>query len=250
LRGTVTTKKQAPISRRLVSKAPPPPTPLAESEEPEIPYFLLPEQDPIPENPFAANDERHVRWVQATGLATADVLRFNAEMAATFERADGVVSYAAFASAVVLKWFEIWGGRGARFVRNLEEFDNFDQWLAEWAQFWLDDVKASWSGDFRPFVLGRLPARLKTCVAHWRAEAYGRFQRATSQASSATTTARAPVRAEAVTVAEAATILHLSEDTVRRKIKSGEIEAISLGPRSTRIPRSELARLRSPNARK
>ncbi len=43
-----------------------------------------------------------------------------------------------------------------------------------------------------------------------------------------------------------ADVLGLSDNTVRRMIAAGKIGAITLGPRSTRIPREELARLVSP----
>jgi len=49
---------------------------------------------------------------------------------------------------------------------------------------------------------------------------------------------------EAISLQEAARILSLSESTIRRLIRHGQLEAIRLGPRLLRIPRSELARLR------
>ena len=54
----------------------------------------------------------------------------------------------------------------------------------------------------------------------------------------------APLKPEALSVQAAAVLLSVSEKTIRRRIKAGEIEAVRIGPKLLRIPRDVIARLR------
>jgi putative resolvase len=53
-----------------------------------------------------------------------------------------------------------------------------------------------------------------------------------------------PDAPEAVSIRRAAALLGVHEDTVRRWVKAGLVEASRIGPKLLRIPRSEIARLR------
>lgn len=53
------------------------------------------------------------------------------------------------------------------------------------------------------------------------------------------------VRPEALSVQDAAVILNVHENTIRNWIREDILVAIRIGPRLLRIPRSEIARLRS-----
>jgi excisionase family DNA binding protein len=55
----------------------------------------------------------------------------------------------------------------------------------------------------------------------------------------------APIKQEALTIQQAAKLLGVHEDTIRRMAKRGDIEMISLGPKLKRIPKSEISRLRT-----
>ena len=54
-----------------------------------------------------------------------------------------------------------------------------------------------------------------------------------------------PPKQEALSIREAATVLGVHEDTIRRMGQRGEIEIISIGPKLKRVPKSEIARLRA-----
>lgn len=59
----------------------------------------------------------------------------------------------------------------------------------------------------------------------------------------------APVRPEALSIQAAAVLLSVSEKTIRRRIKDGDIEAVRVGPRLWRIPKDVIAKLRSASGR-
>lgn len=54
-----------------------------------------------------------------------------------------------------------------------------------------------------------------------------------------------PPKQEGLSIQDAAKVLGVDEDTIRRMGKSGEIEIISLGRKLKRVPKSEIARLRA-----
>lgn len=54
-----------------------------------------------------------------------------------------------------------------------------------------------------------------------------------------------PVRPEAISVQTAAILLDVHANTIYNWIRAGVIIAVRTGPRLIRIPRSEIARLRS-----
>ena len=49
---------------------------------------------------------------------------------------------------------------------------------------------------------------------------------------------------EAVSIQRAALLLDVHEDTIRRWIRTGDLEAVRVGPKLLRIPRDVIARLR------
>ena len=53
------------------------------------------------------------------------------------------------------------------------------------------------------------------------------------------------IKPEAISVQVAAQVLDVHEETIYRWIRAGFIEAVKTGPRLLRIPRSEIARLRT-----
>jgi hypothetical protein len=135
--------------------------------------FQLP--DPVGTNPFRPEDPRHQVWKAASRRAEQEVCVLNAagiDVACEFRSCTedearrlvfARVSYLACAK------YDIWAKRGIQIVWSDEAIPTYDQWLANYANAWLNTVK-NWRFEMEG-LLPELRSRLIGRMEFWKSEA-------------------------------------------------------------------------------
>ena len=149
-----------------------------------LPTGLKHTGDPVEGNPFPVSDRRHKVWDDATHEAEEQWYRLPSESEPTPAGPPNVLI--AYVCERTAKRFDIWAGRGVHVVWSERGLRDYDEWLVEYAEAWLQEFNARklWR-DIVPTsdLLAQLRLILTKRVGWWKAE--GRRYLAEQKAESA-----------------------------------------------------------------
>jgi hypothetical protein len=135
-----------------------------------FPDGLLSSGDPVPENPFPANDPLQELWRTATSEAEEELKRLNSERLET--RPDAADRGLAWWGALVIGKFDVWAKRGVKVVWNKDALREYDQWLTRYARSWLVAVRDFHTPEIPvDELLSEMRTSLIGRIEFWKAEA-------------------------------------------------------------------------------
>jgi hypothetical protein len=161
-----------------------------EGKQPEglrLPESLAESGDPVEGNPYPPEHPAHQVWNDSTRLAEMEVSRINATAPELLTPATS----AEWMPTLVVSKFDVWARRGVQVVWTDDAVRQYDHWLVNYANDWIDAVSRFLTSHPPPFasetVLDDLRRRLAGRVHHWKAEA--RHYRVQQEARAAAATA-------------------------------------------------------------
>jgi len=128
-------------------------------------------QDPVPENPFPVDDQRHEAWKKATRDAKLDLHRLKQSTLEKPRSQDPDQNQRLYVE-FILRRFQIWAKRGLSVVWTYECATDYEQWLDTYMQaelkLWEENCPA---GLHKEFFLPELKRQLLRACAYWSGNA-------------------------------------------------------------------------------
>lgn len=135
-----------------------------------LPHSLAESGDPIEGNPYPKEHPAYQVWIDATRRAEGEVCRIDAEASSSLTPANADN----WLPALAVSKFDVWARRGVKVVWTDAAMRQYDRWLLDYANAWIEDVSRCLTAHPPPFppelVLTDLRRRLGARVVYWKAE--------------------------------------------------------------------------------
>jgi hypothetical protein len=158
-----------------------------------LPESLAESGDPIEGNPYPIEHRAHQVWMDATRQAEMEMSRINSDASALLIPATADE----WMPQQVIAKFDVWARRGLQVVWTDDTVREYDRFLVDYANAWIESVSRLLAARRPPFSseshLADLRRRLAARVHHWKVEARRhRIQQEAQAAAAAPEIQKAP----------------------------------------------------------